>query len=371
MAELARPTWVEIDLDAIVHNVRLTRSLIGPGVKLFACVKADAYGCGLVPVARTVAEAGADALAVADPHDVEVLKGAGLTLPILLFSSTLPEQAAAVAALDAIVSIHDFPGLAAFAALSRRVDAFLKIDCSAVRYGFVASQWAEAFEAVKHARNLHLVGIYSHAINPEDSDGVRRQARTLDNAYELAVASGLKNLDRLFASSRFILAYPDLLYTAVDPGRLLLGQLPGEWAGRAQTRPAVRAIKSRITQIQEYPVDPAVRGTSLLRAAVAPVGFADGFPANKPSDVLICGRRARVISNPRGIESTVMDVTDIPAAQVGAEVVLLGSQGAEQITGMDLASSFDCSLFELMYRLTKNTHKKYIKCNPVEDTPGG
>ncbi len=364
MIELSRPAWAEIDLDAIAHNVQLTRSLIGPRVKLFGCVKADAYGCGRVPVARAFAAAGVDALAVADPYDVPLLRQAGLELPILLFASTLPEQAAAVATLrNVIVSVHDFPSLAAFAALPRSVDVYLKIDCGAARYGFIESQWREAFAALRRASNLRVRGIYAHPIDPEDRDAARRQGRTMDRACVLAAESGLQGFDRLFASSRFILGYPDLHYTAVDPGRLLLGHLPGEWAGMAQTRPVVRAIKSRIAQIQEHPDGAALSGVQhggAVRAAVMPVGFSDGFPAAKLHDVLVCGQRAPVINYPRGIESTVIDVTDVAEAEVGSEVVLLGRQGDQEITPAELASSFGCSLFELMHRITRNTHKRFL-----------
>ncbi|MCK4975688.1 MAG: alanine racemase, partial [Anaerolineales bacterium] len=147
-----RNKWVEIDLGAIAHNLKLTRKLVGPKVKIYACVKADGLGCGLVPMALIAADSGADALAVMDANDVITLRRAGLTLPILLFSGTLPEQAAEIAKMDVIPTVHDFPILEAFASIKRPVEIFIKIGRG--RYGFIESQWDDAFKAVRNASML-------------------------------------------------------------------------------------------------------------------------------------------------------------------------------------------------------------------------
>ena len=166
MDTLARPCWVEIDLGAVAHNVALARGLVGEHVRIYGVCKADAMGCGLVPIARTYADSGVDALAVADPADVVTLRDAGLTLPILLFASTLPEQAADVAALDVIPVVHDLPSLAAFAGLGRPIDVFFKIDCGMGRLGFTEHRWDDAFARAAAAPTLNLTGLYTHMSNP-------------------------------------------------------------------------------------------------------------------------------------------------------------------------------------------------------------
>ena len=369
MAGPFRPAWVEIDLGAIAHNVRLTRELIGPKVKLFAVCKADAMGCGLIPVARTMAAAGADAFALSDPDDVPKLKSAGLTLPVFLFASTLPEQAAQVAALGAIVAVHDIPSLKAFAALDRPVEAFIKIDCGMGRLGFTEGQWRSAFEAAREAPMLRVRGLYTHMSKPEDREITRDQAARFERACADATAMGLRDLEKIGASSRVVLGYPEYHYTAVDPGRLLLGMLSPPWAHMLPLRPAVSAVKSRIIQLQHHPAGATlgigygqpIASDRPLRTAVAPIGFHDGLNHAPPlGEVLVCGRRAPVLGR-RSIEHSLIDVTEIPESEVGSEVVLLGRQGGEEITGDEFADSIGLPLLELLPRLARNARRIYVE----------
>lgn len=365
---LARPTWVEIDLDALLHNVAVARDLIGDAVKLYGVCKADAMGCGLVAVARTLARAGVDALAVSDPGDVVALRAAGIRVPVVLFASTLPEQAADVAALDVTPVIHDLPSLHAFAELERPLEVFCKVDSDMGRLGFAEGDWEEAIAAVAGAPQLRLKGLYTHMSQPDDPDTTAEQAARFERACARAVAHGFDSFERMAASSRVVLGYPQYHYSAVDPGRLLLGMLDPPWADMAPTRPVVRALKSRVIQIQQH--RPGVRlgigyGTPIesarsMRTAVIPIGFSDGLNHAPPlGEVLVCGQRAAVLGR-RSIEFSLLDVTDIPGAEVGSEVVLLGSQGDEEITAADLASALGVPTLELLPRIAHNASRVYV-----------
>lgn len=370
MAELSRAAWVEIDLDAIAHNVRMTRDLIGAGVKLFACVKADAFGLGLVPVSRMVARAGVDGLTVSDASEAAALRAAGISLPILLYAGVLPEQAAAVAALDGVIAtVHDMHSLAAFAAAGRPVTVFLKIGCRGGRYGFTMETLGAALEAARRAPALRVKGLYTNLSSPEDRAFTTAQAEEFKRARAEAVRCGFTDLEMLAASSRILLGYPEMRHTAVDPGRLLLGFLAEPWAGMAPMRPALHAVKSRVAQIQHYRVGSVVEGVQAsgeplrlekdLRVAVLPIGYADGFRSNGPfAEVLICGHRAPVLG-PLGVESMVIDVSAVPQAEVGTEAVLLGQQGSQRITLSELAAALALPMSELFFRLTRNARKVY------------
>ena len=368
MSALARPSWVEIDLGAVAHNVGLARGLVGEQVRIYGVCKANAMGCGLVPIARTYAESGVDALAVSDPADVVALREAGLKLPILLFASTLPEQAPQVAALDVIPVVHDLPSLTAFADLGRPVDVFFKIDCGMGRLGFAEHRWDEALARAAAAPTLNLTGLYTHMSKPEDRDTTMEQAGRFDRACRAAHAAGFRGLERIAASSRVVLGYPELHHTGVDPGRLLLGMLGAPWNAMAPMRPAVRAVKARIIQIQEHE-----RGAALgigygspivsdraLRTAVIPIGFSDGLNHAPPlGDVLVCGRRAPVLGR-RSIEFSLLDVSDIPEADVGTEAVVLGRQGDEEITAEEISQTVGVPMIELVARLAHNTRRVYL-----------
>ena len=370
MTEPARATWVEVDLDAVAHNVRVTCDLVGPGVKVFACVKADAYGLGLLPVARAAAEGGAYGLAVADAADIVTLRRGGLSLPVLLYAGALPEQAAAVAALDNVIAtVHDAHSLAAFVATRRTVTVFLKISCGGGRYGYTAERLGEVLEALQRSPNLRLAGLYTNLSSPADRAFTHSQGEQLLQAQAEARRHGFADLELLAGSSRVLIDYPQLRFRAVDPGRMLLGFLGEPWQSKAPLRPVLSAVKSRVAQIQEYSAGSLVEGvqpsgdpmrlTRDLRLAVLPIGYGDGFNSGGPlGEALIEGRRVR-IAGPLGIESMVLDVSEVAQARVGSEVVLLGEQGSQRITLDGLAASMGMPMSELLFRLTHRARKVY------------
>ena len=368
MSRLARPSWVEIDLGVIAHNLKLTRELIGDDVKLYAVCKADALGCGLLPVARTLEAHGADAIAVSDPADVVELREAGIRLPILLFASTLPEQAADVAELDVIPAVHDMPSLDAFAGVGRTIEVFFKIDAGLGRLGFAEHQWQEAFEAARRKPNLRIKGLYTHLSKPEDRTITAEQAARFERACGAAHTAGFRDFERMAASSRVVLGYPELHYTAVDPGSLLLGLVGPPWAGMAPTRPAIRALKSRIIQVQQHPAGATlgigygkpIASERAMRTAVIPIGFADGLNHVPPlGEVLVCGRRAPVLGR-RSNDFSLLDVTGIQGAEVGSEAVLLGRQGEAEISATELAESLGHPMIELLPRIARSTRRIYL-----------
>jgi alanine racemase len=317
------------------------------------------------------ANCGADALAVMDANDVITLRKASLTLPILLFACTLPEQAAKLAALDVIPTVHDFPSLEAFAALQRPVEIFIKIGRG--RYGFLEEQWENAFSALSKAPLLKVKGLYTHGYN-DNPESMRNLKAMFERACAKANEFGFVDFEKMLACSRTIIANPELHLTAVCPGRLLIGHLPMPWPQKAPLQPAITAVKSRIIQVQQYPAGSAPKfnyegDESLLekpvRTAVAAIGHLDGLNKTPPlGKVLIGGCYAPVLS--RAVDSTVIDVTDVPDAKVGDEVVLLGRQGSEIITDHELADSINLTVLELFVRLARNTHRVYLNANQSE-----
>ena len=368
MIKLSRPSWVEIDLSAVVHNVRLARKIVGDSVKIYAVCKADAMGCGLVPIARKYVQAGADALAVSDPNDVIILRDAGVQLPILLFASTLPEQAAEIALLDVIPVIHDMPSLDAFASLNRDLKVFFKIDSGMGRLGFVERQWEIAFKKLRNTPLLQLSGIYTHMGKPEDQVITMKQNQSFQKACAIAEANGFADFEKIAASSRIAIDYPKLHYNAVDVGRLLLGMLGPPWDKKVAMKSVIRAVKSRIIQIQDHPpgsnlgigYGAQIFNEKSLRTAVIPIGFSDGLNHAPPlGEVLVAGQRVPVLGR-RSIEFSLLDVSLVKEAGIGAEVVILGSQGDDEISPSEIASVLGVPMIELLPRLAHNLHRQYF-----------
>jgi alanine racemase len=359
-----RPAWVEIDLGAVRHNVRIAKRLAG-AAKLYAVCKGDGYGGGLLEVARASVAAGADALAVGAAVDALALRRDGLRCPVLLYASSLPEDAAAVARLGVTVTIHDVPGLQAFAEQDNHVEAFVKVDCGLGRLGFNPEDFSAAFTQLAAAKRIQFAGIYAHLALPEESAAVDRQMRFFDAACAAAEQAGFAGFDRMVSSSRAMLGYPELNLTAINPGRFILGMMEPPWLDKADSQPVVRAVKSRIIQIKDQPSDTIGYGAPErqkreLRTAVLPIGFGEGFPHLPPChQILVCGQRAPVLSR-RGIEHTVIDVTRIVEARIGSEAVLLGTQGRDEITAVELAEALNVPLLELLPRLARCAPQRYF-----------
>lgn len=359
-ATALRPAWVEIDLDAVAANTALACRMAG-GAKMYVVCKGDGYGTGAVEIGRAALAGGADALAVGSPLDAIALRRAGITCPILLYACSLPEDAGAIAALDVIVTIHDFASLDAFAALSRPVDAFVKLDCGLGRLGFNPDDVPAALTRLAGAPQLRLRGLYAHLARPEEPDAVERQMQSFTAACAAAEGMGFTGFERMVASSRVLIGFPQWNLTAVNPGRFILGMLDAPWAERVALRPAVRAVKTRIIQVKDQPPGTFnYTAEGVRRAAVLPIGFGEGFPHRPPCHhVLVRGRPAPVLAG-RGIEHTVIDVTAIADAAVGDEAVLLGSQGDATITAAALSEAVNVPILELLPRLARNAPQRYV-----------
>lgn len=363
---LLRPTWIEIDLAALKHNAGTMRRFIGPKVRLVAVVKSHGFGCGAARAAAAVIAGGADMVAVGDPDDAIAIRDAGIKVPILLYASTLPEAAAEVAALGATVTLHDMGSLNAFAALDRPVEAYMKVEVGLGRLGIRSEQWDAAFAAIKRSGSLKLTGIYTHLSAPGNQERIDAQMSQFNRACAIAEAAGLPRFTRMVAGSHAVVRHPETHCDAVNPGRCLFGLLEGEWAKMLPMRQVMAAIKSRIIQIKDFAAgevvgylgpDPLIRAK---RLAVMPIGFGDGFNHLPPlGEVLVAGQRAPLVVR-RGIEHMVIDVTLVSSAQVGSEVVLMGHQGADQITPAELCGWLNMPMLELLPRLARTLPRVYL-----------
>lgn len=339
--------------------------MLRPTDRLYAVCKNNAYGCGARECAPTMLAAGADAFAVSDPEDAERIRSAGVTAPILLYASTCPDAAAAVAELDLIATVHDFDGLDALAAVGKRVAVHIEVDCGYGRLGFTPDEWQRAFEALRRAKHLDVIGLYTHLTSVDDARSVETQADLFRRASAQAEAAGFRDIERMAASSRVMLGYPELNLNAVNPGRMLYGMIEDPWIGKAELAPVIRAIHSRVLQVKTIPASfdfdwPRHRDApGTVRTAILAFGFKDGLPRQPAGGtVLIRGKRAPIIGM-RATEHTIVDVTDIPDAVAGDEVTIVGTQGSETISGHEAVATYRMPMIELLPRMTLNTVRIY------------
>lgn len=328
----ARPTWMDVDLGALAHNVRALSSLMGPEKKIIAALKADAYGHGIGPVARQLARCGVHSVATGSFKDARAIREAGVDLPILMFAGPLPEAMPFLLEHDLTLTVHDrISAHGVSRAASKPTGVYVKVDSGLGRLGVPV---AEAFEFIQTVRELdHLVveGVYTH-LSFRDAAGrewARERYAAFDALLERLEAAGIEVPVTQALASAALLAGLESRANAVCPGSLLYGMspVPKSIAIRADLKPVVSAIRSRLIHIGEP-----------SRIGVLPIGLADGYrslPAAASAHALLGGKRVAI----RGVslEYVSLDLSDCEDARVGDEVVLLGRSGDEEIRLADLA----------------------------------
>jgi alanine racemase len=362
-----RPTTLEIDLDAAAHNVRAVRQIVGPARKIFAVVKADAYGYGAAEMGAVFVAHGADALAVADLGEGIRLRRRGITAPILVYPNSLPEAAPEAIAHGLIPALVDLDAARAHAeAASAPLDVFVKIDVGLERLGVPAEQAVKTIVAMLEMPHLRLAGVcahpHAHSADPAYTDWQLGRFTAVVDELE---SRGIRVPVRLFAASPFVLWAPQTYLNAVDPGRILYGIVfPGE-TSPVPLRPTLRALASRVIACKE--LTPRERFAELapfpvtrpMRLGVIPVGLADGMAWLHAARVLVRGQAVPIVTGPN-LEHTRIDLTDVPDACVGDEVVIIGRQGDAEITVAEVAKRHGLGLHHVATTVGPRVTRVYI-----------
>ena len=368
-----RPTWFEIDIDAISHNVRELRRLTGAGIAIYVCLKRNAYGCGVVPVARVSMENGADGLAVGNINDGVAVRQAGIAGALLLYPTCLPDAAPAVEAYDFIPTISTPEEAAAWnAALTQSRPVFLKVDVGLFRAGAMPKDAAGLFQAVRDMPRLHIKGLYSHFFGygaKPTPEHYAWQYANMKSALAAAADAGVTPPITMVSATSSVLDFPDMDLTGVDPGRVIygIGQLSTPQRP-ADFRRAFVAFKTRLLMRKSleaaetggFPTPFALRPGMTI--GVLPIGWGDGLPRKLPDNAvaLIHGRKAPLL-NPIHLEHLRIDLTGIPEAQPGDEVVLIGRQGDEELSINDVTETWGIDSTTFHAQMRDHIHREYLK----------
>jgi len=340
-----RPTIFEIDLDAAAWNVRVVRQMVGPERKIYAVIKADGYGHGAVEMGETFLANGADALGVADLGEGMRLRRRGITAPILVYPNSLPEAAPEALAHGLTPTLVDIESARAYAETAREpCEVFVKIDVGLERLGVVPEQAVKLILAMLELPRLRLGGLCAHPHAPTGGDAAYAdwQLGRFTAVVDELEARGVRVPIRLLAASPFVLRFPQSYLNAVDPGRMLYGQTMRDETAPTPLRSTFRSLATRVIALKE--ISPRERFaeqapfplTAPMRLGIIPMGLADGLLWLHADRVLVRGRPAPIVAGP-SLEHTRIDLTAIPDAQVGDEVVIIGRQGEAEITLAEVA----------------------------------
>jgi alanine racemase len=355
-----RPTYCTIDLAALRWNFDQVKRLVGPRVKVLSVVKANAYGHGAVPCAKALADAGSDAFGVATVEEAVELRAAGIRAPMLVLTAICPEQLDEFLKYDLTPALSDVQTMAALDKLLQKRGAalkfHLKIDSGMGRLGLPHSAIDSWLPEVAKLKALRLEGMFSQLANSDgDAEYSTEQVKNFRAAEKRLRAAGLAPFELHLANSGGVIGVPEAHGTMVRPGIMLYGCCPGPaLAQKAELKP-VLSWHTRIMQVKELPAGASVgygrtfTAKRKSRIAALPIGYADGYHRllSNRGAVLVRGKRAPVAGR-ISMDLTMIDVTDIAGVIQGDEVVLIGRQGAENISADEVAGWAETISYEVL-----------------------
>jgi len=370
-----RPVWAEIDLGAIAFNMRQFRRLY-PDKRLMAVVKADAYGHGAVPVAKTVLDAGADWLGVAFVEEGLALRRAGIGAPILVLGTTR-EEAAITAAVraDMALTVYDIENLEQMAGLSRRegkaLTVHVKVDTGMNRIGVKGVDDAVSLvQAAAESPWIDVQGLYTHFATADDADKglTRRQYAAFMEVVAALERRRLKPPLLHCANSAAAIDLPEMAADMLRIGISLYGVFPSAEVSRDRIRlkPAMQ-WKTRVAAVKQVIPGETVSYGATYRVgrkaewiATLPLGYADGYPRrlSNVGEVLIRGQRCPVVGRVC-MDQLMVRVPDGAGIAAGDEAVLFGRQDGAELPVDEVAAWLDTISYEVLCMVGKRVPRVY------------
>jgi alanine racemase len=344
-----RPAWVEIDLARLRNNLRLIRRDLPSHVQLMAVVKDEAYGHGALDVARVAVEEGAWGFGLSTLEEAMTLRDAGVIAPLLLLGERQEAELEWCVAHDLTVCVNDQHTVHALAKIAasfgKQVPVHVKIHTGMSRYGV---RWDEALpliEKIVAEKSLSLEGVMTHFSQSDETEKTfaNLQFARFNEVLHALVQRKISVKLRHTCNSGGFLDLPHAHLDMVRTGILLYGVFPSTVCRRIPGIESVMSVKAKIAAIQKLKPGEVVgygmryTATSERRIAILPIGYGDGFPrVRNEGCALIHGRRAPILGG-IAMDALMVDVTDIPQAQMWDEAVIMGKQGGEEITVRDIA----------------------------------
>ncbi|MEN6594613.1 MAG: alanine racemase [Clostridiaceae bacterium] len=369
---MRRSTYAEINLENIQHNIRFMRSRLKPETKYLAVVKANAYGHGMEQVARAALDCGAEYLGVAFAEEGVRLRDAGITAPVLLLGATDEAHMDVViecGLIPTVFSLETIQCLQSHAkALHQTCRVHIKVDTGMNRLGFSnETEFLKALELLKQCPNLVLDGLFTHFAVSElpDPSFTLGQAERFRGFAALAREHGFTPI--LHASnSAAAIHLPETQFDMVRGGIAMYGCHPaGHPVAGIDLRPGMR-WHTAITHIKTIGANEGVSyglkfvSPCEMRIGTLAVGYGDGYKRclSGKADVLVRGKRAHQIGT-ICMDQMMIDLSNIPEAEVGDDVILIGSQGAEEITADELAEKAGTISYEILLSISDRVPRFY------------
>jgi len=374
-----------INLDALRHNISEIQKLLqqhhpssNPGYpsspKIIGLVKADAYGHGLLPITKACRSGGIDFFGVALVEEALALREQGITSSLLILGPFSAEAIPVIIKEKLTPALSSLDMISLISQQARKnntsVKVHLKVDTGLSRYGFLPEELMAALRKITTFPNIEIEGCFTHFAEADkpDSPFTFQQLQAFNKVLEAIRSQGFTIPLIHAANSAAVLTLPQSHFDMIRPGLILYGLYPdSSLSDRIKLKP-VLSWKTHLARLQSYPAHTSVgynrtfltQRDSLI--ATIPVGYGDGFSRllSNRGFVLIRGKKANIVGN-ISMDLTTLDVTDIPEARVGDEVVLIGEQGDQSVSAGDLAGFTGTIPYEIVCQIGKRVPRIYCE----------
>jgi len=366
----SRPTWIEINKNALIKNVSNIYNYINNKsknkVSICAVIKSNAYGHGLDLVGELLSNIKfIELFGVASIEEAKILREKKIKKPILLLGGVYPfknfEYLCEYDVIPTVSSIMLLKELDKFAKKVNKVIKFhLKIDTGMGRIGLLPDSIDEFINEYKLLKNVVCEGIYTHFSSAkEDKEYTLYQLKLFNECYRKLKELQLSIKYVHTANSAATVLYPESYFNMVRPGLILYGLKPFKNVGKYVDIEPVLSLKSRIVFLKTLPKGKYISYSKTYvtkrktRVATVPIGYADGLlrKLSNKGKVLIKGKLCNIIGRVT-MDMIMVDVSNIEDVKVGDEVVIIGKQADKSITAEDVAELCETINYETVTLLS-------------------
>jgi alanine racemase len=365
-------TWLEIDLDRIEENFHILESTAG--CKVMPVVKANAYGHGLEKVAARLEAAGASWFGVARVEEAMLLRGAGIKANILVLGYTSPTRVPHAVKENVTLTVYDFDVARQYHeqsnAIAVPVKVHAKIDTGMGRLGIQMDRSVEFLQYLQESPYIQLEGIFTH-FACADEPGADTTSQQLERFNQILKQAGITEQSSLLihaANSAGALEFPSARFDLVRTGISIFGLSPSQAVTLpAGIRPAL-SWKTRLISVKTLPPDHGVSyGFKYVtqkeeRIGVVAVGYGDGLRRTPGNQVLIRGKKVKIVGNVC-MDQCMVQLDSLPDAQIGDEVVIIGEQNGASISATDIANHWQTINYEVICGLASRMPRYFLKLN--------
>ncbi len=371
-----RPTWVEIDLSALQHNLNQALLCCAEHQQLLAVVKADAYGHGAVAITKALQSFGISFFAVATLEEALALRHAGINDRVLVLGSCFPGQEEAFLDYDLRPTLLDADTALRLHNVAirqqRQITVHLKVDSGMGRVGFLPAQLRNFLPQLCQLNGLRVEGFMSHLACADElgSEVTLAQVASFRYMLQLVHGAGLSPRDIHLNNSAGLSSQQCPECTLARPGIILYGGLPrADFAATLDLQPVMH-LRSKIAQLRQLPAGSGIsyghnyHAETDILVAVLPLGYADGYNRllSNCGRGIIHGQEVPIVGRVC-MDWIMVDVSKVSGVKVGDCITLLGSADGLTISGDQLAKQLDTISYEVFCRLGSRVPRRYL---PVE-----